>query len=96
MIAGVLTILGGILPWVGPAFTLGSIIMAAILPLVYSFLVFKNQENKMKYTYVVLIVAALFLLFMRGITGEDTWICVNGKWVAHGHPTSSQPSYKCR
>lgn len=95
MIAGVFTILGGILPWVGPAFTLGSIIMAAILPLVYSFLVFKNQENKMKYTYVVLIVAALFLLFVRGITGEDTWICANGQWVAHGHPASPQPSFKC-
>lgn len=33
-------------------------------------------------------------LFLRG--NEDTWICQNGQWIAHGHPSSAQPTSGCR
>ncbi|MFA6215502.1 MAG: DUF333 domain-containing protein [Patescibacteria group bacterium] len=42
---------------------------------------------------VVLLVLAGALLFIRG--SEDTWICVSGEWVKHGHPDASQPTTPC-
>ena len=32
-------------------------------------------------------------LFLRG--NEDTWICQSGQWIAHGHPSSAQPTSGC-
>lgn len=32
-------------------------------------------------------------LFLRG--NEDTWLCVEGQWVAHGHPSAPQPTTGC-
>lgn len=32
-------------------------------------------------------------LFLRG--NEDTWLCQNGQWIAHGHPSSAQPTSGC-
>ncbi len=42
-----------------------------------------------------MILAAIIIgfLFLRG--NEDDWICVQGKWVAHGHPSSAQPTLGC-
>ncbi len=41
---------------------------------------------------LILVIGALFI-FLRG--DEDTWICQNGQWVAHGHPNAPQPSKPC-
>ena len=32
-------------------------------------------------------------LFLRG--NEDTWICQSGQWIAHGTPSSAQPTSGC-
>jgi len=49
---------------------------------------------------VLLIIGAVIIsaaisgfLFLRG--NEDTWICDNGQWIAHGHPSSAQPTSGC-
>jgi uncharacterized membrane protein len=42
-----------------------------------------------------LIVAFLVLLTLRFLSGEDDWICANGKWVAHGHPDYPAPTTEC-
>jgi hypothetical protein len=39
------------------------------------------------------IIAVGFLLLLRG--NEDTWICSNGNWVKHGHPSASMPTKPC-
>ena len=37
----------------------------------------------------VLVIAVGLILLLRG--NEDTWICQNGNWVKHGHPSASMP-----
>jgi len=38
-------------------------------------------------------VIILILFFLRG--NEDTWICDQGVWVAHGHPSFEKPITSC-
>lgn len=48
----------------------------------------------------IIVVAVLVLgiialaLWLRG--SEDTWLCVDGRWVRHGNPASSAPATPCR
>ncbi|MFA6519158.1 MAG: hypothetical protein WCV93_05965 [Candidatus Shapirobacteria bacterium] len=46
---------------------------------------------------VILIIAfiILFVSFARVMTPEDTWVCSNGYWAMHGHPSSPQPGAPC-
>ena len=55
----------------------------------------------MKPTYIIILI--LFLLAVAisvlrfGLGGdEDSWLCENGQWVAHGHPQQSQPTNPCK
>lgn len=41
--------------------------------------------------FVVLVV----VVGARLLTGEDTWICKDGKWVKHGNPSSAMPTKPC-
>ncbi len=42
---------------------------------------------------VLLVVAVVFVL--RVIGGEDAWLCVDGTWIAHGHPSAPMPTSGC-
>ena len=42
---------------------------------------------------VILFVAVGCLFLLRG--NEDTWICANGNWVKHGHPSAPMPTKPC-
>lgn len=42
----------------------------------------------------VLVGIVLVLRFVFG-GSEDTWICQNGAWVKHGHPSQPQPVIPC-
>ncbi|MBU1132101.1 hypothetical protein KKC32_02535 [Patescibacteria group bacterium] len=49
---------------------------------------------------VLIIIFSVILLFgilitVRFVTGEDTWICKNGEWIKHGHPSAPQPETPC-
>lgn len=37
------------------------------------------------FVFLLFGVLAALRLFVGG--GEDTWLCVKGEWVEHGHPT---------
>lgn len=41
----------------------------------------------------ILIVVGGLLILLRG--NEDTWLCANGNWVKHGHPTALMPTKPC-
>lgn len=45
-------------------------------------------------TFVFLGILTILRLFVGG--GEDTWICQNGQWVEHGHPSASMPTKPCQ
>ena len=44
---------------------------------------------------IFLVVAFVFaaLMFLRG--DEDTWLCQDGQWVAHGSPSTLKPQTPC-
>jgi hypothetical protein len=47
---------------------------------------------------IIIIALVLFLLLIAAIrlfSGEDTWVCSEGQWVKHGHPSEPQPSTSC-
>ncbi len=53
-------------------------------------------DKKFTYSFVVLMLfAALFVAGVRGLSGEDSWICEDGKWVEHGHPDFAPPEIEC-
>lgn len=45
---------------------------------------------------MIFLIIVLFTIFgLRFFTGEDTWICENGNWVEHGHPSAPMPTETC-
>lgn len=42
---------------------------------------------------VVIIVATA--LWIKGASGEDSWICVDGQWIRHGNPSAPMPVTPC-
>jgi hypothetical protein len=53
---------------------------------------------KKYYMIIALVVFVLLgiLFTLRVISGEDDWICQNGEWVRHGHPSSEKPIGECK
>lgn len=44
----------------------------------------------------VMLFGTIGLVFwLRGPSGEDTWLCVDGKWVPHGAPEAPMPGTPC-
>lgn len=51
-----------------------------------------------KVAIVIALVFVAIILAISGIrffSGEDSWICVDGQWVKHGHPESPAPEAGC-
>jgi uncharacterized membrane protein len=93
--AGVLTLFEAFTIWQAPFVIFGSIFLAAFLPIIYSFLLFKKAESKMRYIFMIIIFLSVILLSARLIAGEDDWICDNGQWVMHGVPSNPKPPGDC-
>jgi len=96
VVAGVVILTGVSLGLLMPVLLIGGIILASLLPLTYSFLLFKKQERLMKPVLAGLMLVLLLMMALRLVTGEDNWICQNGRWVAHGNPSAAMPVDKCR
>jgi hypothetical protein len=43
--------------------------------------------------FIAILVIIGVLLYLRG--DEDTWICANGAWIMHGHPSAPMPEGPC-
>lgn len=50
---------------------------------------------KIKKLLIALVIVLIAIAALRIFLPEDTWICQNGQWVAHGQPSSPQPSSTC-
>lgn len=94
--AGILTLAEAYFIWYAPFIIFGSLLLAGVLPTVYSFLLFKKQTSAMKYVYIGIIVVLAVMGFIRGISEEDDWICREGNWVKHGKPSTPVPSVECK
>jgi uncharacterized membrane protein len=95
VIAGLVTFVEAFFIWYAPIIIFGSILLATMLPIVYSFLLYKKSLHTMKFVYIALIIAVLAIAALRLISGEDDWICSNGQWVKHGMPSAPMPTYPC-
>jgi len=96
VIAGILILAEAYFIWYAPIVILGSILLTAFLPFVYSFLLFKKAESKMKLVYLGIGISFLIVTILRFATAEDTWLCDHGLWVKHGHPDNPAPLEECR
>lgn len=73
-----------------------------ILMLVYSAIFY--YYNKMQLTNsrslyligVIIIFLFLSIFMLRVFSGEDSWMCENGKWIEHGHPSYPAPNKECK
>ncbi len=50
--------------------------------------------KKILLIFITLLIIWLFLRFVIG-GSEDSWICVDGQWVEHGHPSAPMPQREC-
>ncbi|MBI5019544.1 hypothetical protein HZB58_04710 [Candidatus Gottesmanbacteria bacterium] len=54
------------------------------------------QTRWIKVAGIVSIVAFATIIIRLLLAGnEDTWLCVNGSWVAHGNPVEAAPTTPC-
>lgn len=53
-----------------------------------------NKKTLIVAIIIILLVAAI-IFSLRLLTGEDSWICVNGEWIKHGNPSSLMPESGC-
>lgn len=58
---------------------------------------FKFSDKKTLYlVFVIALLFALAIITLRVFSGEDNWICVNGKWEQHGNPNFPAPLTECK
>ena len=45
---------------------------------------------------VVLLILLAVVVNLRFLSGEDDWMCKDGQWIQHGHPSAPKPTSACR
>ena len=43
----------------------------------------------------IIILVILIVIFILKVGSEDSWMCVAGQWVQHGHPSAPMPNWSC-
>jgi uncharacterized membrane protein len=80
--------------------TLAYSTMVLMLTYAVIFRYFSNysfSDKRLLFAFLMLVAfAAMFVVGLRGLSGEDGWICSNGRWVEHGHPSFPAPSAECK
>ncbi len=69
-----------------------------IYSLIFRFYNKISFSNKKK-LYIALLVAVVAIFIIGGLrflSGEDGWICNDGNWVMHGHPSFPAPNELCK
>jgi hypothetical protein len=54
-----------------------------------------SNKNTAIIIAIIICIAIVAILGIRFFSGEDAWICQNGKWIKHGNPNSSAPLAGC-
>ncbi len=103
VMGGILIVMESIL-WLMEGFALFAIILlVAIVPIIYSYLLYRGKgelapkvlRSLLLLGLFVFLVAASVAVVFRLITNEDSWMCVDGQWIEHGHPSSPMPALPC-
>jgi hypothetical protein len=58
----------------------------------------KKGGTKFVWVMLVTLLAMFVVVALRVLStgGEDNWICLNGRWVEHGKPSSPMPTAVCK
>lgn len=64
---------------------------------IFSFLRRLPEGRKKGWFFVATLLAFIVLAIagLRLFSGEDSWICQDGRWVEHGHPDGPAPTEPC-
>jgi len=83
---------------IGMMLAFSTVILMLTYALIYRYFErFSFSDKRFLYTLGVLILfAVLFVAGVRALGGEDDWICVDGQWTAHGHPSFPAPTLECK
>lgn len=95
VIAGIIVLVEAFFIWQAAPIVFGSLILGSFLPILYSYLLFKNKQRLMKHIILGIVLTIVLLIGMRTIGGEDDWICKDGKWIMHGKPSFPRPTTSC-
>jgi uncharacterized membrane protein len=104
VLGGLAILAEAVLWWHAEIVFFAIVMMIAILPMVYSFLIYPRDaatNRKAKKSFLLLIalciiVGAAVAATIRLTASEDDWICSNGQWVQHGHPSIPMPTTPCK
>lgn len=55
-----------------------------------------SKNNKKFIVFVILLAIFMAFFSIRFFSGEDNWVCENGRWVRHGNPSFEAPSIECK
>jgi len=53
------------------------------------------MKKHLKLIIVITVFIIVLILLVRIFSGEDNWVCSNGKWIKHGNPSDSMPNQQC-
>ena len=70
-------------------------LLYAVIFRYYNRISFSNKRLK----YSIFALALFLIIFVAGarlFSGEDDWVCENGKWIEHGHPDFAAPQVECK
>ena len=75
--------------------TCGLLLTFALITRFYHRIPEKSFRQWIGLGMILLIVVAFVIMGLRLFSGEDTWICENGQWIEHGHPSAPMPTENC-
>lgn len=56
-----------------------------------------NSRRRMWLIITIVLLALIAIVVnLRFLSGEDDWICKDGQWIQHGHPSAPKPSSVCK
>ncbi len=54
------------------------------------------SKHRAAYVFIAsTLIAVAVIAGIRFLSGEDGWICTDGQWVEHGHPSAPAPTAAC-
>lgn len=81
------------------AFTIAYSVCALMLAYSLIFTYLHKGLSRGRKIFIFIIAFIIILLFvaasLRVFTPEDSWLCQNGVWVEHGHPSAPMPARIC-
>ncbi len=83
---------------IGMVLAFSTLVLMLTYALIYRYYErFSFSDKRFLYILCVLILfAAMFVAGVRSLGGEDDWICVDGQWTEHGHPSFPAPTMECK